>query len=331
MVSGEAVVGAVGKPARQAPSQTLSAQERRDLLTELNSERFVDEAPRTIYATLLDEGRYLCSWRTMYRILKAEDALRERRDQRRHPEYRKPELLATKPRQLWSWDITKMRGPQKWTYFHLYLIIDVFSRYIVGWIVMEVETGELAAELIAQTCAKEGIEPGQLIVHADRGSSMTSKTVGQLMLDLGVTKTHSRPYVSNDNPYSEAQFKTLKYRPSYPDRFGCIADARNWVHEFVTWANYEHRHSGIGLLTPATVHLGLTEEVRAERQVVLQAAYEAHPQRFGRGRPVPPAGPTAVWINAPLVSKAKVKVVCISDHATATTSLITQAQVSQTP
>jgi len=269
----------------------------------LNSDRFADCAPRTVYATLLDEQQYLCSWRTMYRILAEADEVRERRDQVRRTGYSAPELLATAPNQLWSWDITKLRGPVTWSYYYLYVILDVFSRAVVGWLIAEREDAELAEALIAETCAKEGIMPQQLTIHADRGSAMTSKVVAQLLCDLGVAKTHSRPHVSNDNPYSEAQFKTLKYRPSYPDRFGSLADARQWARAFFDWYNHEHRHSGIGLLTPATVHQHQAPRQLAARQLVLDVAYAAHPERFVRGRPVPPVLPTAVWINPPATAR----------------------------
>ena len=268
----------------------------------LNSERFQDCAPRQVYATLLDEGRYLCSWRTMYRILQAHAEVRERRDQLRHPSYSKPELLATRPNQLWSWDITKLKGPATWTYYYLYVILDVYSRCIVGWMVMERENASLAEELIAESCARQGIEPEQLTLHADRGSAMTSKTVAQLLADLGVTKTHARPHVSNDNPYSEAQFKTMKYRPGFPEQFGSLMDARSWMRQFVVWYNTEHRHSGISLLTPATVHEGRAPVVLTARQQVLERAYTAHPERFVRGKPTPGELPSAVWINPPAVS-----------------------------
>lgn len=225
--------------------------------------------------------------------------MRERRNQLCHPTYTKPELLATGPNQLWSWDLTKLRGPVKWTYYHLYTILDVFSRYVVGWLIAERESARLAKQLIAETCTKQGIESDQLTLHADRGSSMTSKTVALLLADLGVTKTHSRPHVSNDNPYSESQFKTMKYRPTYPDRFGSIQDARAWARAFFHWYNQEHHHSGLGLLTPATVHYGQAQAVIDQRQQVLRAAYAAHPERFVRGEPKPPSVPTEVWINRP--------------------------------
>lgn len=279
--------------------RALSPGEKATVREVLNSSRFQDQPPREVYATLLDEGQYLCSWRTMYRILHENEEVRERRDQLRHPTYAKPELLATGPNQLWSWDITKLLGPTKWTYYYLYNILDVFSRYSVGWLVAERETATLAEELITASCVRQGIQPGQLTIHADRGGSMTSKSVAQLLADLGVTKTHSRPHVSNDNPFSESQFKTLKYRPDYPGRFGCPPDARGWAAEFFDWYNYEHHHSALGLLTPADVHFGRAPAVLQQRQQVLAAAYDRTPQRFVKGVPKPLALPSAVWINPP--------------------------------
>ena len=284
---------------RPKPYRALSDEQRQAILDVLNSERFADRAPTEIYATLLDEGTYLCSYRTMYRILAQAGEVRERRDQLRHPEYTKPELLATGPNQVWSWDITKLLGPAKWTYYYLYVILDIYSRYVVGWMVATCESKALATKLIGETCRKQGIVPGQLTIHADRGSSMASKPVAFLMADLGVTKTHSRPHVSNDNPYSESQFKTLKYRPGFPARFGSIEDARAFCQEFFQWYNLEHRHSGIGLLTPATVHRGETDAVVARRREVLATAYAANPERFVKSQPVPPAVPEAAWINPP--------------------------------
>ena len=269
------------------------------MLDVLHEPRFMDLAPAEVYATLLDEGIYLCAERTMYRILAAQGEVRERRVQRRHPVYQAPELLATAPNQLWSWDITKLKGPAKWSYFHLYVLLDVFSRFVVGWMVAHRESATLAERLIATSCARQGIRREQLTLHADRGSSMTSKTVALLLADLGVTKTHSRPHVSNDNPYSEAQFKTLKYRPGFPERFGSLQDARAYAAVFFAWYNHHHRHSGIGLLTPADVHFGLAEERREQRTAVLRAAYEATPERFVRQLPRPPALPAAAWINPP--------------------------------
>jgi putative transposase len=284
---------------RPTPARALTPAEKDQVCQALNSERFQDCAPREVYATLLDEGEYLCSLRTMYRILKERQQVRERRNLLRHPTYTKPELLATGPNQLWSWDLTKLRGPVKWTYYYLYTILDVFSRYVVGWLIAERESASLAEQLIAETCTKQGIESAQLTLHADRGSSMTSKTVALLLADLGVTKTHSRPHVSNDNPYSESQFKTMKYRPDYPDRFGSIQDARAWARAFFHWYNHEHHHTGLGLMTPVTVHYGRALHVTEQRQEVLQAAYAAHPERFVRGIPEPPSLPAEVWINKP--------------------------------
>jgi putative transposase len=285
--------------ARPTPPRALAPTERQVVLDTLHSERFLDQAPAQIHAALLDEGTYLCSPRTMYRILDDAEEVKERRDQVRRPQYVKPELLATQPNALWSWDITKLLGPAKWTYFYLYVILDVFSRYVVGWMVAPRESAALAERLIEATCAKQGIAPGQLTIHADRGSSMRSKLVAVLLADLGVVKTHSRPHVSNDNPFSEAQFKTLKYCPAFPDRFGSMEDARAFGQVFFPWYNDEHHHSGLGYLTPAMVHYGIAEGVRDQRTTVLAAAYAAHPERFVRGVPQPAPLPTAVWINPP--------------------------------
>ena len=284
---------------RPSPPRTLAAAERTAVLAVLHEERFVDLAPAQVHAQLLDEERYLCSERTMYRILAEHQEVRERRDQRRHPPYAAPELLATAANQVWSWDITKLLGPAKWTYFYLYVILDIFSRYVVGWMVAHHESAALAKKLIAQSCARQSILPGQLTLHADRGSSMTSKSVALLLSDLGVTKTHSRPYVSNDNPFSEAQFKTMKYRPEFPDRFGSIQDSRGFGHVFFPWYNTAHRHSGLGMLTPHDVHYGLAAQRVAGRARVLGTAFAAHPERFVAGQPQPPALPTEVWINKP--------------------------------
>ena len=284
---------------RPAPPRTLSEPERAAVLDELHAPRFLDASPAAVYATLLDEGTYLASERTMYRILAANAEVRERRDQLRHPIYARPELMATGPRELFSWDITKLRGPAKWTHYHLYVILDVFSRYVPGWMVATAESAVLARRLIADTVEKEDIAAGQLTIHADRGTSMRSKPVALLLADLGVERPHSRPHVSNDNPFSESQFRTLKYRPAFPDRFGSIEDARAFCTDFFTWYNTQHRHSGIGLLTPADVHAGRAPEITAARAVTLDAAYAAHPERFVRRPPTPPAVPTAVWINPP--------------------------------
>jgi putative transposase len=288
--------------ARPTPARALSFDERESVRAVLNSERFQDCSPAAIQATLLDEGQYLCSTRTMYRVLEEDGATRERRDQLVHPQYQKPELLASAPNQLWSWDITKLRGPAKWTYFYLYVILDVFSRYVVGWMVAPRESAELAKKLIEETCEKQEIQPNQLGLHADRGSAMRSKPVALLLADLSVTKTHSRPYTSNDNPYSESQFRTMKYRPEFPDRFGCIQDSRTFCQTFFPWYNDDHRHSGIGMMTPAMVHYGLAAAVRENRQATLDVAYAAHPERFVRRPPTPPNLPNQVWINKPINS-----------------------------
>jgi putative transposase len=285
---------------RPTPVHAFSAEERAAIRTVLNSERFMDRAPRQIYAALLDEGRYLCHWRSMYRILHDFSEVRERRKQRQHPVYQKPELLAEAPNQVWSWDITKLRGPAKWTHFALYSVIDIFSRFMVGWMIAERESAALARQLIATAAANQHIQPEQLTLHADNGKPMKAKTLALLLSDLGVEKSHSRPYVSDDNPFSEAQFKTLKYHPTYPDRFGCIQDARAWARPFFDWYNYEHYHSGLNLLTPASVHYGQADAVRQQRQAVLAAAFAQFPQRFMRGEPMVKGAPDAVWINPPV-------------------------------
>ena len=259
----------------------------------------MDQPPAQVHAALLDEDTYLCSPRTMYRILDSVQEVKERRNQVRRPHYAKPELLATRPNEVWSWDITKLMGPAKWTYYYLYVILDIFSRYVVGWMLAPHESAALAEGLISETYAKQGIETGQLTLHADRGSSMKSKPVALLLADLGVVKTHSRPQVSNDNPFSESQFKTMKYRPEFPDRFGSIEDGRAFGHIFFPWYNDEHHHSGLGFLTPAVVHYGQADGVREKRKQVLAAAYAAHPERFVKGTPQPAELPSAVWINPP--------------------------------
>jgi len=308
---------------RCRPPLAFSDAERQRVLDTLNSERFAECSPRQTYASLLDEGVYLASVRTMYRLLAGCDLVRERRNQLTHPAYAKPELLATQANQVWSWDITKLRGPQKWTYFQLYVILDIFSRYVVGWMIAHRETAELAEQLIADTIAKQRITPGSLTLHADCGTSMRSKPVAALLVDLEVAKTHSRPHVSDDNPYSEAQFKTLKYRPDFPDRFGSIEDARAHCHAFFTWYNTVHRHSGIGLMTPETVHYGRAAELTRERSTTLDAAFLAHPNRFKGVAPRPPQLPVAVWINSPKMKESD------SPKPIHACSLISSTQVSQ--
>ncbi len=288
----------LNRPRPKSP-RALTEPERQEVLEVLHSEAFVDRPPAQVYAALLDEGRYLCSPRTMYRILEEHNEVRERRNLAQHPAYAKPELLATKPNQVWSWDITKLKGPVKWTYFYLYVILDIFSRYTVGWMVAPAESAALARRLIDETCAKQEILPEQLTLHADRGSSMKSKCVAMLLADLGITKSHSRPYTSDDNPFSESQFKTLKYRPEFPTRFGSIQDARAFCVELFHWYNTQHYHSAIGWLTPEDAHYGRGPRIQAERQKALDVAYLAHPERFVRKPPAAPAQPTAVWINPP--------------------------------
>ena len=281
---------------RPAPPNALTEAERQEVLARLNSPRFADKSVAQTWATLLDEGIYLCSMSTMHRLLRAAGQAGERRRQAVHAPRTKPELLATAPGDVWSWDITKLRGPERGVYYDLYVVIDIFSRYVVGWTVAAREDAQIATALLAEAVTVHGA-PGS--VHADRGTSMTSKPVAQLLVDLGVARSHSRPHVSNDNPFSEAQFKTLKYAPAFPDRFGSLADARAFCETFFAYYNHEHRHSGLGLHTPASVHHGTADEVRAQRAATLQGAYAANPTRFGRRRPVPPALPTAAWINQP--------------------------------
>jgi putative transposase len=284
---------------RKPQPRALSAAERATVRAVLNSEEHVDKAPATVYHELLDDGVYLASISTMYRIQREHDEVHERRRQAVHPARVKPELVASRPNQVWSWDITKLHGPAKWTYFYLYVIIDIYSRYVVGWLIAEQESAVLAEKLLADTITKHGIEADQLTLHADNGSSMASKPVAFLLADLGVTKTHSRPHTSNDNPYSEAQFKTLKYRPDFPGRFDSIEAARRHCQTFFAWYNDDHHHGGLGLHTPADIHYGTAEAVRDKRAAVLTDAYRAHPERFIRKPPEPPHLPTGSWINPP--------------------------------
>ena len=287
------------KRKRNPPLRALSPDERQVVLDKLHEPRFIDSPPTEVYAELLDEGEYHCSIRTMYRILADNDEVRERRRQTTHPPHAKPQLRATAPNQIWTWDITKLLGPQKWTYFYLYVILDLFSRYVVGWLIATHESAALAQRLLTETCARQGIDPNVLTLHQDRGSPMTSKTFAQTCADLGVTKSFSRPRVSNDNPYSESQFKTLKYQPDYPGRFDDLAHAESYNHDFFEWYNHEHHHSGLGLMTPHDVHHGLAVAKWHARAQALAAAFEAHPERFPNGPPKPPPLPTEVWINQP--------------------------------
>ena len=284
---------------RPRPKRALSEAERQAVLAVCHSEEFVDKAPRTIEATLMDRGVYLCSSRTIYRILGAASEVKERRAQARHPAYVKPELCAAAPNQVWSWDITDLKGPVRGSKYKLYTTMDLFSRLVVGWIVQERECEDLAKAFHHQTFLQHGIKPGELTLHSDRGPAMISKTVGTLLSDLKVTKSHSRPHVSDDNPYSESQFKTLKYHAEFPERFGSIEDARSFCRRYFQWYNHEHRHSGIGMMTPASVHEGRAEEIHAARQKVLDRAFQARPERFSKGRPKPPELPSPAWINRP--------------------------------
>lgn len=284
---------------RPKPARALSDAERSTVLDTLRTPRFVDLAPAEIYATLLDEGVYLCSIRTFYRVLADHGEVRERRDQLRHPVYQKPELLARRPNEVWSWDITKLMGPAKWTYFYLYVIIDIFSRRIVAWCVADAESATLFAPLVRDAMEKHQVPPDQLTLHADRGAPMKAKATALLLADLGITKSHSRPHTSNDNPFSESHFKTLKYQPEFPKRFGCIEDARTFCRSFFDWYNRDHHHSGLGLMTPDQVHYGQVEAIYEARQTVLDRAFTETPQRFVRATPKPPAKPIAAWINPP--------------------------------
>jgi len=287
------------KKERTSPRR-LSDEKRQEVLDVLIEERFMDQSVPEVYAQLLDGGQYLCSMRTMYRILKENRAVKERRNQRRHPEYKKPELVATGPNQVWSWDITKLKGPGKWEYYSLYTILDIYSRYVVGWLIAPGESAAWAERLIREACEKQQIVRKSLTIHSDRGSPMRSMCVAQLLAELGVTKTHSRPRVSNDNPYSESQFKTLKYHSTFPNRFGSLEDAQSYLREFFDWYNNHHRHSGIGLMTPGSVHTGEAEILWEKRENVLRDAFAKHPERFVRGVPLPPSIPKEAWINKPI-------------------------------
>jgi putative transposase len=284
---------------RPAPARALTIDERGRVLDVLHEPRFADQAPAEVYAELLDRGVYHCSIRTMYRILHENHEVMDRRRQARHPVYKKPELLAQAPNQVWSWDITKLMGPAKWTYFYLYVIIDIFSRRVVGFLVADAESVALFEPLFLDAVEKHGVSPGRLTLHADRGPTMKAKATALLLSDLGVTKSHSRPYTSNDNPFSESLFKTCKYQPQFPQRFGSIQDAKDFCRRFFHWYNVEHHHHGIGLMTPNQVHFGQADAVHAQRRKTLDAAFLAHPERFVKSPPVPLPVPAAVWINPP--------------------------------
>lgn len=281
------------------PKNSLSPDERQEILDHLHSERFVDKSPAQAYHALLDEGVYIGSIRTYYRILNANNEVRERRAQRRHVNYQKPELIATAPNQVWTWDITKLKGPAKWEYFHLYVVLDIFSRYVVGWMLATRESGNLAKQLLEESYLKQRIQPHQLVIHSDRGAAMKSLSVVNLHAKLDITKSHSRPHVSNDNPFSEAQFKTLKYQPEFPSRFGCFEDAQSFCRGFFPRYNAQHHHSGILYLTPETVHYGREDEILELRYQEILAAYNQHPERFLNGPPKPKKLERAVYINPP--------------------------------
>jgi len=299
---------------RPVPARALDAGERAAVIEVLHEQRFADSSVREVYAALLDDGRYLCSIATMYRLLRAVGESRERRAQRQHPRYAMPRLVAAAPNQVWSWDITKLGGPAKWLYFSLYVVLDIFSRYVVGWLVAERESHELAGRLLTQSMAKQGVTHGTLTVHSDRGAPMKAKPLAQLLADLGVTRSLSRPRVSNDNPFSESHFKTLKYCPAFPQRFGSLQDARAFCRQFFTWYNHEHHHTGLGLLTPYSVHYGLAEALIAARQTVLAGAFTAHPERFVRGQPQVLRPPPTVWINP--LAPATLEVACSANSGT---------------
>jgi transposase InsO family protein len=288
-------------PRRPQPrsARALTAPQRQIVLDLLHAPRFADQAPAEVYASLLDQGVYHCSIRTMYRILDQHDEVRERRNQLRHPVYRKPELLAERPNQVWSWDITKLMGLTKWSYFYLYVILDIFSRRVVGWCVADAETATLFKPLFDDAISKHQVPPGQLTLHADRGGPMKAKATALLLADLGVTRTHNRPHTSNDNPFSESHFKTLKYQPRFPQRFGCIEDAKSFCRSFFDWYNQDHHHAGIGLMTPDQVHYDQTDAVHAMRQQTLDHAFRENPERFVNKAPTPPNKPAAAWINPP--------------------------------
>ena len=289
---------------RPRPARALSVLQQQNVLKVLHEPRFADQAPAEIWATLLDEDTYLCSIRTFYRILGQNREICERRTQRRHPVYTKPELLAVGPNEVWSWDITKLKGPEKWSYYYLYVILDIYSRRVVGWCVAEAETAALFKPLFDETVAKHDVPPGQLTLHADNGAPMKAKATAFLLADLGVTQSHNRPHTSNDNPYSEAHFKTLKYQPAFPKRFGSTEEARDFCRGFFDWYNQDHHHAGIGLMTPNQVHYGQADVVHAARKATLGQAFAATPERFVKKNPVPPAKPTPAWINPPVMQGA---------------------------
>ncbi len=308
--------------------RALTAVEEAAVLDALSSEDFVDCAPASVYATLLENGRYLCSTSTMYRLLRKNNAVHERRQTRRHPTYEAPQLLAQKPNEVWSWDITKLPGLRKFEYYHLYVMLDIYSRRVIGWMVAERESGTLAGEFIRDCCAREGIPRGSLTIHSDRGTAMMSRPVVNLLSSLDVQKTVSRPQVSNDNPYSESHFKTMKYRPCFPKKFGSIQDVRAALEPFFLWYNSKHRHSGIAYLTPDAVHLGHAEKIQEQRKLVLAAAYAAAPHRFVRGAAKPPVLPSAAWINPPATKDEKSAIHRCTAQVTSTEALTHNSKVA---
>jgi len=284
---------------RPTPRRALVAQERQVVLDHLREPRFVDLAPAEVHASLLDQGVHPCSIRAMYRVLAEHDEVRERRRQLRRPVHQKPELLAEGPNQVWSWDITKLMGPAKWSYFHLYVIIDIFSRGIVAWCIADAESAALFKPLFDDAVVKHHVAPVQLTPHAGRGGPMKAKATALMLADLGVTKSHVGPYTSNHNPFLESHFKTLKYQPRFPRRFGCVEDAKTFRRGFFDWYNQDHHHAGIGLMTPDQVHYGQAGEVHAARQETLDRAFQSNPERFVKKPPEPPLKPTTAWINPP--------------------------------
>jgi putative transposase len=299
---------------RPRPARALSDEERANVLAVLNSVRFSDKAPAQVYATLLDENMFLCSIRTMYRILAAAGHVQERRNQRRHPTHTKPQLVARAPNQVWVWDITKVPGPERGVYYCLYVVLDLFSRAVVGWTIAATESAELWRAVVEDACNRHDIAPGQLTIHADRGAPMTAKSTALLYADLGITASHSRPRVSNDNAFAETAFKTFKYRPEMPERFGSLEDARGFFAKLLTWYNEQHFHSGIALLTPADVHAGTASAIVAARQRVLDAAYHAHPERFPNGTPTHHEPPAEVWINQPTANTVVIQPTQAATH-----------------
>ena len=287
------------------PARALAAGERAEVLDALHSDEYLDASPAEVYSDLLSRGKYICSIRTMYRVLESANEVRERRNRAKHPVYAKPELVATAPNQVWSWDISKLRTGKPFSYLFLYVILDIFSRYVVGWMVAERENSNLATLLIEETYRRHGVEPEQLILHADNGPQMVSGTTVQLCAKLGIMRSHNRPYVSNDNPFSESHFATAKQHPLFPKTFGGLDDGLAWGRKFFPWYNEKHSHSGLAYLTPHQVHTGTYVNVMEKRQAALDAAFARNPERFVKGPPKTGKLPEAVWINPPEEKKEK--------------------------